>query len=226
MQSPRPHSAADPCADFAWRRTSDPAAIHAIHCAAMARAPSGMVRSDPLSHFENHIERDGLTLGCFLGSGQMVGYGVLGIDSPMASHLAAMLDADAARFALLDGAAVLDEWRGCGVHQGAIEQRIAHAAAAGRSLIGATVSPHNLRAMHSMFRAGFTIDACGLLYGGLERLLVRRDTLAPAPRFDIVLTVAATDYAGHRAALADHLTGYALQRDAGAGWSVSYGRLT
>jgi GNAT superfamily N-acetyltransferase len=190
----------------------------------MARAPSGMVRPDPLSHFENHIERDGVTLGCFLDSGQLVGYGVLGIDSPMARHLAALLGADAARFALLDGAAVLDEWRGSGVHQGAIEQRIAHAATAGRSLIGATVSPHNLRAMHSMFRAGFTIDACGLLYGGLERLLVRRDTLAPGPRFEPVVTVEAMNYPGHRAALADHLTGYAMQRDAGANWSVSYGR--
>lgn len=222
MQSPRPHPGA--CASFAWRQTSDAATVHAIHCAAMARAPSGMVRPDPLSHFENHIGRDGVTLGCFLDSGQMVGYGVLGIDSPMASHLAALLGADAGRFALLDGAAVLDEWRGYGVHQAAIEQRVAHAASAGRSLAGATVSPHNLRAMHSMFRAGFTIAACGLLYGGLERLLVRRDTLALAPRFDSVATVEATNYAGHRAALANHLTGYALQRDAAANWSVSYGR--
>jgi GNAT superfamily N-acetyltransferase len=170
-----------------------------------------------------HTGRDGVLRACLHGGAAMVGYGVLGIDSPMAAHLAGLLAADPARFAILDGAAALPEWRGFGLHQAAIGARIAWAAARGRTLIGATVSPHNLRAMHSLFRAGFRIHAYAPMYGGLERLLVLRDTQAPAPQASAALRVAATDCGAHRAALAAGLAGLDLHQDAGGSWSVGYG---
>jgi hypothetical protein len=211
-------------ADFSWRLTSDAMRVHAIHSAVLARTPAGMVRPDPITHFENHIARHGVTLGCFLDDGQMVGYGVLGFDSLVVDHLSGLLKADTRRFAVLDGAAALPEWRGCGLHQAGIEQRIAHAAASGRTLIGATVAPHNLRALRSMFRAGLQIHAFALMYGGLVRLIVQRDMLLPLQQFDRACSVPVADHAGHQAALADGLVGFGCSQDQAGNWRIDYGR--
>jgi len=221
-QSPEPVAAAT--GNFTWRTSDDFASAFAVHRSVMQGAPAGLVRPDPLCHFENHIHRDGCLLACMHDAQTMVGYGILGIDSPMATHLADLLGTDPALFAILDGAAALPQWRGYGLHQQAIGERIACAAARGRSLIGATVSPSNLRAMHSLFQAGFSIRGYALMYGGLERLLVLRDTLAPAPaQQGVAVRVAATDAGAHRAALASGLAGLDLFRDAGGHWSVGYG---
>ena len=224
MQSPLATKLVEPdAADFFWQPSDDAGAACAIHRAAIAPAPAGLVRPDPLSHFENHTGRDGVILACMRGAGQMVGYGVLGIDSPTAVHLADLLGADAARFAILDGAAALPEWRGYGLHQAAIAERIACASARGRTLIGATVAPRNLRSLCSMFRAGFTVHAAGLMYGGLERLLLLRDTLNDAQPAAPVLRVDAGDFCAHQAALAAGLAGLDLRQEPGGAWRVGYG---
>jgi hypothetical protein len=181
------------------------------------------VRPDPPGHFEAHTGRDGVTLACTSASGAMVAYGVLGMDSAMAAHLAGLLGDAPGRFAVLDGAAALPQWRGYGLHQAAIDQRVRHAAACARTIIGATVSPHNLRALRSMLHAGFTIGGAALMYGGLERLLMRRDTLAPARGFAVERMVPAADMAGHQNALGDGLLGFALHQHTGGAWSVCYG---
>ena len=207
---------------FSWLVSADPAAVHAIHGAAIAGVPRGMVRPDSLAHFEQHSGRDGATLVCLSGSA-MVAYGVLGIDSGMAEHLAALLKADPARFAILDGAGALPAWRGYGLHQAAIEQRTGHAAALGRTLIGATVSPRNLRAMASMFRAGFTIHGSALLYGGHERLLMQRDTLGAPLQAPLEREIDALDWTAHQDALAGGLVGVRLRQGPDGRWHVGYG---
>lgn len=218
-----PKPVADAAADLVWRPSVDAAAAYAVHTAAIAGAPAGMVRPDPLSHFQQHVERDGCLLACLDASAAMVGYGVLGIDSPIAFHLAQLLGADPARFAVLDGAAALPRWRGYGLHQQAIDQRIACASARGRSSLGATVSPSNLRAMRSLFRAGFRIAGFARLYGAMERLLVLRDTRAPVRHNSIATWIDATDSAAHQAALAAGLAGLDLRQDGDARWRVGYG---
>lgn len=206
-----------------WRLTDDAAAAHALHSAVLAVAPGGIVRPDPLAHFTAHTGQLGVTLGCFLDSGAMVAYGVLGLHSPVVGHLADLLAVDQRQLCVLDGAAALPEWRGYGVHQAAIEQRIAFGAAAARPLVAATVSPHNLRALRSVLRAGLRIERFGMLYGGLPRLIVLRHPRAAPPRLEQARLVEAGDHDGHQAALADGLVGYGcLQRDDGA-WLVQYG---
>jgi hypothetical protein len=220
-----PKPVADTAAALVWLASADAAAAYGVHTAAIAGVPAGMVRPDPLSHFQQHVERDGCLLGCIDATGTMVGYGVLGIDSPMACHLAQLLGADPARFAVLDGAAALPQWRGYGLHQQAIDQRIACASARGRSSIGATVSPNNLRALRSLFHSGFRIEGFARLYGAMERLLVLRDTRAPVPQDRIAIWIDATDSGAHQAALASGLAGLALRQDADARWRVGYGPL-
>ena len=209
---------------FAWQVSADAAAVHAIHQTAIAGVPCALVRSDSLAHFEQHTGRDGVTLVCH-GGKELVAYGVLGIDSCMADHLAALLKADAARFAILDGAGALPGWRGHGLHQAAIEQRTRHAAALGRTLIGATVSPRNLRAMASMFRSGFTIQGTALMYGGHERLLMARDTLLAPPQAPVEREIGAGDWIGHQDGLAVGLAGVRLRQGPDGRWHVGYGRV-
>lgn len=219
--SSTPSAAIDPAA-FSWRVMADAAAVHAIHRIATEGVPCGLVRPDCLAHFEQHTGRDGVTLACLDGS-SMVAYGILGIDSPMAAHLAELLKADAARFAILDGAGALPAWRGHGLHHAAIEQRTQYATAQGRSLIGATVSPRNLRAMASMFRAGFTIHGSALMYGGHERLLMQRDMLLAAPQAPLECEIGAGDWSGHQDAVAAGLAGIRLRRGPDGSWHVGYG---
>ena len=220
--SSTPSAASDPAA-FSWRVMADAAAVHAIHRIAIEGVPCGLVRPDCLAHFEQHTGRDGVTLACLGGSGEMVAYGILGIDSPMAAHLAELLKADAARFAILDGAGALPGWRGHGLHHAAIEQRTQYAAVQDRSLIGATVSPRNLRAMASMFRAGFTIHGSALMYGGHERLLMQRDTLLAPLSAPVEREIDAGDWTGHQDALAAGLAGIRLRQGPDGSWHVGYG---
>lgn len=78
MPSLRPHftPGVEPAA-ASWRHTDDAAGVHAIHTAVHAQAPAGMVRADPLSHFVDHVDRLGVTIGCHRDDGRMIGYGVL-----------------------------------------------------------------------------------------------------------------------------------------------------
>ena len=218
-----PDSTDHPAARLVWEVSAAAADACAIHQRAIAGAPPGLVRHDILAHFERHTGADGIMLACMDGGEGMVAYGILGLDSPMAAHLAALLGADPATFALLDGAAALPSWRGYGLHHASVEQRVRHAAARTRQVCGATVSPLNVRAMTSMLRAGFTIHGHALMYGGLERLLMQRDVRLDGTTWTMAAQVPATDGAAHRRALDAGLVGFALERCGAGQWLVSYG---
>lgn len=225
MPSLRPHFTlgVEP-AVFSWRLTDDAAAVHAIHTAVLAQAPVGMVRADPFSHFIDHVDRLGVTIACHLDDGKMIGYGVLGLRSPVVNELADLLGIDAQRLCVLDGVAVLPQWRGHGMHQAAIEQRIAHATAVGRMQIVATVSPQNLRALHSLLNSGMLVHGFALMYAGLPRLIVQHALQLARPCFESVVAVRLPDHAAHQAALSEGLIGYACRQDDGENWLLHYGR--
>lgn len=213
---------------FHWRviRPDEAADVHALHASVLARTPSGMVRPDELSHFERHTEELGRILGCF-ADGDLVAYGVLGIHSETVHHLANLLQLsapDQARVCVLDGAASLPEWRGHSLHCVAIAERSALGHSLGRSLVTATVAPENLRSLRGLLKEGFTIHAFGYVYGGLARLIVKHDLLAPEAAWQTVTTVPVRDYNGHQAALACGLVGHACIQDAEKNWHIEYGK--
>lgn len=208
---------------FDWRLTHDFDAIHALHRAVIENTPAGMVRPDDLAHFKRHTGECGDTLGCFLDGGSLVAYGVLGVHSPTVSHLADMLDCDPARFCVLDGAATLPEWRGYKLHYEVIDERMLHARRLGRTLVGATVSPDNIRSMRGLFRAGFEVYRYAIVYGGLARLVMRRDLGIERAAWELEMRVPARDHLAHRAALAAGLTGYACRQDEQGAWHIDYG---
>lgn len=210
---------------FTWRACADAARIHALHLSVLARTPAGMMRADSLAHFDAHAGPAGRILGCFLDDGTLAAYGVLGLDSPTVHHLAALLGTDPLRFAVLDGAAALPEWRGHGLHRHAIGQRIAHARALGRMAIGATVAPANVRSVRGLLAAGLQVRRFAMLYGGLARLVLLRDLECGDPPRHAELSVAVADHAAHGAALAAGLAGYACRQGPCGQWLVDYGRL-
>lgn len=219
------------CADealFHWRvmRPDEATTVHALHAAVLARTPSGMVRPDALSHFEQHTEKLGRILGCF-ADGELVAYGVLGIHSETVHHLSDLLQlsaAERARLCVLDGAASLPAWRGHSLHCVAIAERSALGRSLGRSLVAATVAPENLRSLRGLLKEGFTIHDFGYVYGGLARLIVKHDLLAPATAWRTASTVAVSDYSAHQAALARGLVGHACTQDADKNWHIEYGQ--
>ncbi len=217
-----PLPASDPV--FCWRPTLDAVRLHAIHSEVIARTPDGMVRLDSLEFFQQHVQARGVILGCFLDDEQMIAYGVLSMHAPVVDHLAAILDADRSRFCVLDGASAQPTWRGQSLHQAAIEQRFLHASALGRTLIGATVAPHNLRALRSLFHAKLEVHAYGLMYGGMVRLIVKRDLALPVPDWRRVCQVDVSDHAGLQAALADGLVGHACSQHAKGSWQIDFGK--
>lgn len=214
---------ARPAVTFHWRPTLDALRVHAIHSAVVSRTPPGMVRPDPLSHFEQHTGALGETLGCFLDTGEMIAYGVIGLRSDTVAHMADMLGTRSDCLCVLDGAASLPQWRGFGLHNFAIEERIRHAAALGLTRIGATVAPENIRSVRGLLRSDLAIRGFARMYGGLARLLVARDTLAPQRAWRRETGVAMRDLDGHQDALAAGLIGYACTQDGAGDWSIDYG---
>lgn len=212
---------------FHWRviLPHEAANVHALHASVLAHTPAGMVRPDELSHFERHTEELGRILGCF-ADGELVAYGVLGIHSGTVIHLSDLLqlsEPDRARACVLDGAASLPEWRGHSLHCAAIAERSALGRSLGRTLVTATVAPENLRSLRGLLKEGFTIHAFGYVYGGLARLIVKHDLLAPEVVWQTVTTVPVRDYSGHQTALTCGLVGHACVQDSDNNWQIAYG---
>lgn len=207
---------------FDWRLTVDTERIDAICQAALAGTPPGMVRPDTPAHFAAHCGAAGHMLGCFLDTGEMIAYGVLGLRSAAVDDLAGLLGAEQARFCILDGAAALPQWRGFGLHNDAIARRLAYAAARGLTQVGATCAPENIRSVRALLRAGMAVRGFAPMYGGLPRLLLLHDgqAKAPPPR---ATSVFVTDHASHQAALARGLSGTVCRQDEQGRWLVDYG---
>ncbi|MES2296698.1 MAG: hypothetical protein V4582_06620 [Pseudomonadota bacterium] len=210
-------------AAFHWRLTDDASALYALHSAVAAKAPPGMVRPDALSHFERHTGASGQTIGCFLDSGELVAYGVLGLQSATVQHLAGLIGADANTLCALDGASTRPAWRGHGLHRAAIAERINQARRIGRAVVAATAAPENIRSLRSLFHEGFEVVHFAIMYGGLARLVVRRAVDPSAHAWHCELRVQAADHLSHRNALAAGMHGYACERDASGAWCVAYG---
>lgn len=216
-------------ADLTWRALAahEAAQAHALHARVAAALAPGTVRPDSLAHFEAHIARRGRILGAF-ANGELVAYGVLGLDPGGVAHMGALIGArqgELARLCLFDGAAALPRWRGQHLHRAVIAARAALAATLGRTLLLATVAPNNLPSLRGLLGEGFAIRGCALVYGGLERLLVLRDLERAAPAWRAMRRVRADDYGAHRAALADGLFGFGYAEDEAGGGCVVYGRI-
>lgn len=215
---------------FEWRTVApnEAEAVYRVHREALAGIAPGLVRPDTLEHFVAHTGPCGVTLGCFADDIGMVAYGVLGISSATAAHMTHMFAVEKTslhRFAILDGAASLPGWRGHHLHRESIRARLAYAAQAGRTLLGATVAPGNFPSLHGLLEAQFRISRFAMLYGGLPRLILRRDLSAPASQWVLRHKVAAADIRGHDMALAEGLTGFASSKDADGNPMVDYGVL-
>ncbi len=206
-----------------WRESSDAPAALAVHRSAAGAAPNALVRQDALAHFARHCAQDGRLLGCFVDDGAMVAYGVLGLHSDAVRQLAALLDADPALLCVLDGAATLPEWRGHSLHVGAILQRVRLGAQLGRPSVAATVAPHNIRSLRALFHAAFTVHGYANLYGGVPRLLVRREAHSGAQLWRERALVPVAQPAQHQLALAAGLRGYACRQDDAGHWYIVYG---
>jgi GNAT superfamily N-acetyltransferase len=216
MQAPRQPT------QLTWLITQEAVRVHTLHCEVLERTPDGMVRPDPLSHFEAHAGAAGQTLGCYAADGTLAGYGILGLHSHTVSHLAGMLGADAAALCVLDGAAALPEWRGYGIHRLAIAHRIALARSLGRTQVAATVAPENVRSMRGLLDAGLRIRQFANLYGGLPRLVLQGELALGHSPLASALCVPVRDLAAHRSAIDAGLTGYACRKVAEDAWVVDY----
>ena len=219
---------APPVSQFNWRivRKDEAAMTHALHCEVVAGLAAGLARRDDLAHFIRHIEDDGMIVGCFTGDGCMVAYGVLSIASSTASHIAELLDVDAAdraRFAVLDGVAALTVWRGYGMHRASIRERLHHAQALGRTLIGVTAAPGNAPSIRGLLDADFRIASFAHIYNGLPRLVFKRDLNVPKRAWSTERKIAATDIAQHQTALAEGMTGFASSLAGDGALQVHYG---
>lgn len=202
--------------------------VHDLHATVNATTPPGMVRLDDRCHFERHVEERGLILGCFV-DGELVAYGVLGLDSPTVDHMAHLLhltESERERLCVLDGAATLPQWRGHHLHCRCIEERMALGRQLGRTLVAATVAPENLRSLRGLLKEGLVVRRYAQLYGGLARLVLQRDLLAAPQRRATRMQVEAGDHEGHQRALADGLQGYQLVQDShgkAQRWLLEYG---
>ncbi|WP_334190284.1 hypothetical protein [Noviherbaspirillum sp.] len=213
---------------FTWRvlRKEEAPVAHAVHIEALSGQAAGLVRPDELSHFMRHMGEEGLLVGCFIADGQMVAYGVLGTASKTVSHMAELLEideADHSRFCVLDGVAALTAWRGYGMHRESIKERLRHAGQLGHTLVGATVAPGNIPSMRGLFEARFQVKKFSMLYGGLSRLVLKKDLKVAEPDWVLQHRVAATDEPGHQSALKEGLTGFGCSQREDGVWQVHYG---
>lgn len=200
-------------------------AAHHLHVAAVRDMGKSLVRQDDLALFLQHEAQGGKILGCLNADGKLVAYGVIGIGSPTSAKLAHLLgldEAQQARFAILDGAAVLPGWRGRGLHLACVRLRLEHAAACDRTLLGVTVAPGNLPSLRTLLKNGFEIRTSALLYGGMPRLAMLRDTTLPPRNWRLERKVGAANFEAHQLALAAGLTGFASSSD-GRRLNVHYG---
>lgn len=214
-----------------WRIVHEEEAnlVHAVHLDALNGVDAGLVRPDTLAHFIQHIGSDGVVIGGFLDRIGMIAYGVLGISSETAHHMAHILGvaiADRSRFCILDGAASLPAWRGHGLHRDLIRERVKCARTLDRTLFGATVSPANITSLRGLLEAKFQIAAFAMLYGGMDRLVLIRDLHADNRRWVLRHKVPVTDVLAHQAALAEGLTGFACEETGKDIWHVHYGEST
>lgn len=199
---------------------------HAIHCEVLREIPPGTLRPVDLEFFRRHTGTEGLLTCCKNRQEDMVAYAVLGTASANTDRLATLLgiaERDRARFAILDGVACRPGWRGLQLHQAAIAERLAHARAMRRTLIGATVSPINIASLRGTLTAGFTITGAAFVYGGLERLLLKSDRDREAIFWTPVRSIEAGDFEAHQAAIAEGLQGYACNEARDGSWRVHYG---
>ncbi|MES2072174.1 MAG: hypothetical protein V4488_17595 [Pseudomonadota bacterium] len=218
----------EPQQPFSWRKLQphEAALAHRVHLEAIADQAVGLVRPDQPDHFTAHTGQAGAIVGCFGQAGKMVAYGVLGTASATSAHMAALLGiapADKARFAILDGVACLPEYRGYGLHRGSIQARLDQASELGRSLIGATVSPDNIVSLRGLLEAQFAVRNFAMLYGGLARLILLRDTRIVDPAWSLEKKIGAGNRAAHQAALAMGLSAYACSQTASGAWQLHYG---
>ena len=214
--------------DCDWRlmKPSEAVLAHDLHNRVIQLTPPGLVRQDALDYFEKHVESQGRIVGCFAAS-RLVAYGVLGLQSPMLSFMAQLLDVDAskqARMCLLDGASCEPDWRGRRLHEDAIALRIKIARAADRTFIAVTVAPTNLASLRGLLRRGFAVQQYAEVYGGLARLLLCLDLDCTARPWQLERLVSSSDLQGHRNALRLGLIGYGCQPNEDDIWSIAYGR--
>lgn len=213
-----------------WRtvETREAPVVHAVHLEALAGMEPGLVRPDSLDHFIAHTGKLGMILGGFAESAGLVAYGVLGISSATVAHMAQVLRIgadDRQRFGILDGAASLPAWRGQHLHRELIRERLAHAAQSGCTLTGATVAPGNIPSLRGLMHMHFHVETFATLYGGLPRLVLARDLLAPANSWKLEHKVPSTDIRGHEYALAEGLKGFDCVEGKDGTWLVHYGHL-
>ena len=215
---------------FRWHVAgmSDAKEAHRIHCEALQGSAHGLIRADGLDHFERHTGADGVMVCCRSASREMVAYAILGTNSHNADYLAGLMgisSTERAKFAILDGVATRPEWRGFHLHQASITERIHHARTIQRTLLAATVSPHNWFSLRGVLDAGFTITGFAVVYGGLDRLLFTRNLAVDDVVWTPAHSVVSDDIAAHQAALASGLQGYACNEASSGQWRVQYGRL-
>jgi GNAT superfamily N-acetyltransferase len=211
-----------------WRavQTHEAPIVHAVHLEALAGMDQGLVRPDTLDHFVAHTGRLGTILGGFAEGTGLVAFGVLGVSSGTATHMAQVLAIDTThwhRFVVLDGAASLPAWRGQNLHRELIRARLEHAEQIGRTLVGATVAPGNIPSLRGLLSMDFRIQAFAMLYGGLPRLVVKRDLLAPAPSWKLEHKVPVADIHGHEHALKEGLVGFGCSENEDGAWIIHYG---
>lgn len=181
-----------------------------LHLRAIRNMDSTLVRQDELDHFIDHAGRVGQIIGCYAPGQDLVAYGVLSLSSATVSQMAQLLlvpQADRARFAVLDGAAVAPEWRSRQLHHSLIRERVVLAQACRRSLLAVTAAPNNIPSLRALMGEGFSVAAFAFVYGGSARLVLTRDLhlrLHPAASGR---NVDMDDFSGHESALAAGLRG-------------------
>ncbi len=207
---------------------SDAEAIFAVHCAATRGLTNDMVRNESLEFILTQIN-DGLVVGVFSEANILAAYGALTVLGGAVDKVVSALDLDVAsraRFSLLDGGAVHPDWQQRGLHEVTLVERLSYAKGLGKDLVGATVSPRNIKILKNLFNAGFCVVRAELLYGGYERLILVRDlrsfarnALTSPSSFQSVFV---EDFSRHIDALKSGLAGFELSWNAQGKAMIQY----
>lgn len=155
---------------------SDAEAAFAVHCAATCHLQNDIVRKESLKFIRDQIN-DGFVIGGFAADGQLVAYAALSVDNSATSKISDLLELDPAnrrKLCMLDGVAVQPAWQSRGIHHALIAERLCYARDLGKDIVGATVSPRNLKSIKNLLTSGFLVIQATLLYGGHERLILVR----------------------------------------------------
>lgn len=190
-------------------------AILALHRAAAATMPPGLMADDGEAFFADHIHRLGRTYGMF-EEGRLVAYGVLGLplaDSPNFGVDHALNGETLSLVAHIDGCVVADSARGRGLQRALIRYRMAEAERQGRSIFLSTAAPGNRASLANLLACGLTIRGLADKFGGV-RFLLRRDVDVPLNiRPGVEEWLGMEDLAAHRAVLDRGLIGWRLNGD-------------